>query len=210
MKTEHFANLFGIFCLLFFCTLFADSFFESVPVSRTVSLDIPQNWIVSSRNDRITLQAWKEAVFKSHGLVDVRHEYPFSTALYDDNGKVLATLSVRLYPTLNISEREAISGGDQFIKELDHIIREDIRVGFEAAGVRLLSWHGTDRQKINGGTYFLSKMTNLSVDGLEFENITVRRFNKNKSFVVMVSYRKDRDFFLGPITDKIIQSIKQR
>lgn len=191
----------------------AESNFITVNVMKSVTVDLPRNWFVMSDNKRITLDAWKDSVLEARKLSDADNNFPFAANYTNDFGNPVGTLAIRVYPKLKLTEAEASSGDAAFLKELDAGIRKNYTTGYEAGGGKLVAWLGTKKKSINGSTYFVSECRGLppKTDGnlskYIFRIRLVRHLNAEKSFVIIVSYREDEQFFLKPICDRIIGSI---
>ena len=199
-----------ILITLFLCIEQSDakSNFIRVSLTKGVTVDLPSNWSVMSANKRITLDAWKESVLEARKLSDIENELAFTANYYDDNGNTAGMFAIRFYPNLDVTESEAVAGGTAFIKELDEGVKQNFKLGLEAGGGKLVSWLGTATQSINGSTYFISKNRQISPRGDRFRGIIVRYLNDGKSFTIIISYREDQEFYLKPICDKIISSIR--
>lgn len=186
----------------------AESNFVRVNLSKGVTVELPINWVVMSNNKRITLDTWKDSMLEAHKLTDIENDLPFAANYYDDNGNTAGSFSIRFYPKLDISQSEAIAGGDAFIKELDESVRQNFTKGLEAAGGKVVDWLGTKTHSIDGSIYFISGSKHLSPRGDSFRGILVRYLNAGNSFTIIVSYRENDEYFLMPICNKIISSIR--
>lgn len=190
----------------------AGSAFTKVMLPKNVSIDIPTNWTVMSDGRRTTLAAWKESILEAKKLSDAENEMPFS-ASYDEDGITVASITVRYYPSLDTTLMEADSGGASFVEALDKEVRESFVSGLEVGGGKSVSWTGTKKRTINGSVYFVtdSRFRPPRTDGSQSVNVSisvlVRHINASKSFTIILAYREDRALFLGPICDKIINSI---
>jgi hypothetical protein len=187
----------------------ANSAFVRVSLGNGVSAELPKNWTVVSANRRITLSAWNEAMLESAKLSDAPNEMPFTAQYFDDSKRLAGTLAIRFYPTITITESEAVAGGDRFVGELDRGVRSTFTRDYEVSGGTVLAWHGTRRILINGATYFVSRNDQLSPKGEKFHGMLVRHLNASNSFTVLISYRLDQKFFLEPIVEKVIRSIRK-
>lgn len=204
-------NIFIVILIILFLCMGqsnAESNFVRVSLTKGVTVYLPRNWSAMSDNKRITLDTWKESVLEARKLSDVENDLPFTANYYDDHGNTAGTFAIRFYPNLKVTESEAVAGGAKFIKELDEGVRQNFKIGLEAGGGKLVSWLGTATQSINGSTYFISKNRQISPRGDKFRGILVRYLNAGKSFTIIISYREDQEFYLKPICDKIISSIR--
>lgn len=187
----------------------AGSNFARVDLTRGVTVELPTNWSVMSNNKRVTLDTWRESVLEAHKLSDAENNLPFAANYYDDSGNTAASFAIRFYPKLEFAQSEAVSaGGPEFIKELDDGVRQNFMSGLEAGGGKLVAWLGTVPKSINGSVYFISESRQLTPRGDRFRGILVRYLNAGKSFTIIISYREDEEYFLMPICNRIINSIR--
>ena len=116
---------------------------------------------------------------------------------------------VRYYPDSEISQADARAAGQSEIRELDAALRDSMVKAGQINGFTVLAWNGTSKQVINGTTAFITdyKRSPLKNNG-NFKVQLVRVFNGSKSFTLTVSYREDQDYFLRPICDRIISSLR--
>jgi hypothetical protein len=210
MKKEYYI-LIVVLISLFLCIeqSVAKNNFVKVILTKGVTVDLPANWTVMSANKRITLDTWRESVLEARKLSDIENELAFTANYYDDYGNTAGTFAIRFYPNIKVNESEAIAAGAEFIRELDEGVKQNFKIGLEAGGGKLVSWLGTATQFINGYTYFISKNRQISPRGDKFRGTLVRYLNAGKSFTIIISYREDQEFYLNPICNKIISSIRQ-
>lgn len=201
-----------LWIVLFICAgqSSAESNFARVNLTKGVTVDLPKNWSVMSDNKRITLDTWRESVLEANELSDEENDLPFAANYYDDQGNTMGSFSIRFYPKLVDAQSEAVAaGGMEFIKELDSGLRQNFTSGLEAAGGKMVEWLGTATKSINGSVYFISENRQLTPRGDIFRGILVRYLNAGKSFTIIISYRENEEYFLRPICDRIIGSIRQ-
>jgi hypothetical protein len=193
----------------------AEPSFMEINLSKGVTADLPRNWTVMSSNKRITLEAWKESVLEANNLVSVKADFPSAVNCYNDEGDSIASISILFYPNLEISEAEAVSSGERFVRELDEGVKENYEKGVKASGGRMVKWIGTTKRTINGSIYFVSQgqflppRSDKSLGTHINKTILVRYLNASNSFTIIIAYREDQNFFLEPIVDKFIRSIRQ-
>ncbi len=208
-KVRLFFHLVSIAIFASFSSLvFAYNNYISVRLPKGVTVELPKNWVVLSNNQRITLDSWVQAKAEVRGISNNSSELAFAANYYDERNITAGIFNIRYYPNLDINQSDAKAAGATDIKELDTTIRQNIIPGIEAAGGRVLAWLGTTKLSINGSTTFITEYRRSSPHGDIFRARLVRFFNGNKSFTITISYREDQEFFLRPICDKIISSIK--
>jgi hypothetical protein len=196
--------------VLFLCIGIANAAGNFVPVRlpKGVTVELPKNWTALTNNQRITLDSWVQAKAEARGMADATHDLAFAANYYDDQGKTAGMFNIRFYPDLDVTQSEARAASAPDVKELDATLRQNVVPGIEMAGGRLLAWAGTTKQSINGATVFVTEYRRSSQQGGSFRARLVRFFNAQKSFTITISYREDQDFFLRPICDRIISSIR--
>ena len=186
----------------------ASNNFVKVNLPRGVSIELPKNWVVLSKNQRITLDSFVESVLDLSGIGQEEAELPFAANYYDDKGNTIGILNIRYYPQLELTQADARAATTQDVKELDAALKENMLKSMKAFGVTATSWKGTQKTSINGITAFLTEYRRNSLKGTgEFRIRLVRVFSGNKSFTLTTSYHEAAAFLLKPITDRIINSL---
>jgi hypothetical protein len=211
MKSHKIASLwwlFGAALLLFIGTANATGNFIPVRLPKGVAVELPKNWIALSNNQRITLDSLVQAKTEAKGIADATHDLAFAANYYDDHGKTAGMFNIRYYPGLDVTQADARAATAADVKELDAGLQRNVVPGIEMAGNRLLAWLGTTKLSINGSTVFVTEYRRSSRQGGSFRARLVRFFNAQRSFTVTVSYHEDLDYFLRPICDRIISSIR--
>lgn len=173
-----------------------------------VQIELPRNWEVLSKNQRITIDSAVQSRNERAGIFDASSELNFAANYYDEAGKPAGILNVRYYPDLDVSQAEARAAGPTDIHELDSAIRESMMKAGQITGFSVLEWNGTVKQVINGATAFVTEYRRSALKNNGTFNVRlVRIFNGTKSFTLTVSYREDREYLLRPICDRIISSL---
>lgn len=206
------SNFIVLFMILFlFCVSQsnAESNFVRIKLPNSVTVELPRNWVVLSDSKRITLNTWKESVLDAHKLSEGVINSPFAANYYDDLGNTAGTFAIQYYPTITITQSEALAGGDKFIKEFDAGLHIKAKQGIDAAGGKLVTWIGTTKQSINGTIFLISEDRLLSPKGEGFHGKLIRYLNAEKSFTIIITYREDQEYYLRPICDRIISSIRR-
>ncbi|RMD64817.1 hypothetical protein D6833_03840 [Candidatus Parcubacteria bacterium] len=182
--------------------------FTRISLPKGVSIELPKNWIVLSRNQLITLDSAVESVLDLSGIEHEESELPFAANYYDDKGNTLGILNIRYYPELQLTQADAQAATAQDVKDLDAALRENIVRSTKAFNMKVTSWAGTKKTSINGITVFLTEYRRQALKRSgEFRVRLVRVFAANKSFTLTVSYDEAASFLLKPITDRIINSL---
>jgi len=191
-------------------TASASSNFLLISLPKGVSVELPKNWIVQSKNIRITLESWLETKMELAGITAPSSDLNFAANYYDDQGRHAAYFSIRYYPeqTMTQADSRAVTTAD--MKEADVAARASNQIAaVQPPGMRVLSWMGTTKQTINGTIAFVTEYRRTGSNGsAPFQVRLVRVLNADRSFTVTISYREDQEFLLRPICDRIIQSIR--
>ena len=198
-----------------FTTLFAgvniahaNGNYTRVELPKGVVVELPKNWTIITNNQRITLDSAVQAKTEKLGMWDAKSELSFAANYYDDQGKTAGIFNIRYYADSDVTQLDAKSTSPNEIKEFDAVLRQNLVPGIEVSGNRLLGWNGTSKQSINGAIAFITEYTRSSPQGISFRVRLVRFFNAHKSFTITISYREDQGYFLRPISDRIIGSIR--
>lgn len=183
--------------------------FLPVRLPKGVTVELPRNWTALSNNQRITLDSWVQAKRELAGAVDPSSDLNFAANYYDEQDKTAAMFNIRYYPDVTITQSDARSISAADTKALDDALRTGVTATQQQFGIRLLSWMGTSKQTINGTVAFVTEYRRASIrEGAPFRVRLVRVLSASRSFTVTISYREDQEFFLRPICDRIIQSIR--
>jgi hypothetical protein len=182
--------------------------FVAIRLPKGVAVELPRNWSTLSDNQRITLDTWVQVKTESFTTEPLTSELSFAANYYDDKSLTAAIFNVRYYRAQELTQDDARQASSADVKELDEVLRQSVVPGVEASGNRLLVWRGTKRVDINGATAFVSEYRRSTPQGGAFRAQLVRVFNGPKTFTVTVSYREDQAFFLSPICDRVIRSIR--
>ena len=200
--------LIGFVLALFLASAYATNFVK-IKLPKGVSIELPRNWIVFSKNRRITLDTMVESGLDLAGIEhQLNSDIPFA-ANYYTNGQTVGIINIRYYLDTELTQSAAQSATSQDVKELDAALRESIVKSTKAFGMAVLSWEGTKKTTINGITAFVTEYHRKSLKSTkEFRVRLVRVFAGKRTFTLTVSYREDESFFLKTITDRIISSLK--
>ncbi len=197
--------LFGVGLHLCASITHAADNFVPVRLPKGVTVELPKNWTVLTNNQRIRLESWVQAQTE---FVDATSVLGFGANYYDEQGKTGGIFNIRYYPDLDVTQLDANAANTSDIKALNDLLRQGIVQSIGISGSRLLNWVGTTKRSINGTTVFITEYRRTSQIGSNFRVRLIRIFNGRKSFTITISYREDLDFFLRPISDRIIASIR--
>lgn len=199
-----------VLCLILVPIAQAANNFVPIKLPNGVKIELPKNWEAVSNNQRITLDSSVQSRLQGASLpFDASSDLNFAANYYDDRGKTAGIMNIRYYPNLELSQADAKSAGQADIQELDNVIRDGIVKAGPTAGYSVLVWSGTNKQVINRATCFVTeyKRSPIKNNG-NFKVRLIRVFNKTKSFTLTVSYREDQEYYLRPICDRIISSMR--
>jgi len=200
--------LIAFVALLLLSSAHATDNFVNIKLPKDVSIELPKNWLVISKDQRITLDTMVESGLDLAGIDQENSDLPFA-ANYYKNGKTIGIINNRYYSNLDLTQNDARQATIQDIKELDAALKESMVKSMKAFGMSILSWEGTKKSTINGITAFITEYHRKALKGTgAFRVRLVRVFAGNRSFTLTVSYSKDEAFFLKTITDRIISSLR--
>jgi hypothetical protein len=186
-------------------TLAASNFIR-VPLGKGASIEIPTNWVVLSGNQRTTIDTFVEA--KGYRLTE--STLNFAANLYDDRGKTMALVQARFYPENPITQNDARKVTAADLKEIDVEMRKAAETSIKALGVRMLNWHGSKMQVINGLYVLVHEHQHSGVGGAGVtRDRGVRVWRSPRSLTVTLSYRERDAVLLLPIIDYMTNSIQQ-
>ena len=188
---------------------FAGNNFVHIQLPNNVHIELPRNWKAFSQNQRITLDSAVQARNEFVGMYDASSDLNFAANYYDDTGEIAASMNVRFYPNLNISQASIQKFSQDDISALDSGLHEATVKSIKVFGSSILSWYGTHKQIINNATAFITEYKRAPINNNgAFKVRLVRIFNGNKSFTMTVSYRENQAGLLEPICDRIISSLR--
>ena len=191
--------------LLFSTSSYASSNFITVMLPKGVSIELPKNWLVATKTERITLDSLVESKLDLAGIDQDASEFTFA-ANYYRNGKTVGIINNRYYSDLEFTQTDAQQIS---VKEFDAALKDSMVENMLAIGVSILSWEGTKRTTINGITALVTEYHRKSLVGPEaFRVRLIRVIAGKRSFTLTVSYNEKDSFFLETITDRIISSLK--
>ncbi len=207
-KTNWLGLLIGVAAFFLLASAYASDNFVKVILPKGVSIELPKNWVVISKDQRITLDTWVESGLD---LAEIEHEnsdLPFA-ANYYKNGKTVGIINNRYYPNIDLTQNDARQATLQDINEIDVALKEIVVKSMKAFGGTILTWEGTKKNTINGITVFVTEYRRKALKGTgAFRVRLVRVFAGDRSFTLTVSYDEEESFFLKTITDRIISSLK--
>jgi len=181
--------------------------YTTVLLPQNVTIAVPRNWYAISDNQPISLDAYVYARQANAGLADFRSELTFGANYYDDSGRTAGIMNVRYYPAETITQSDSQDASPDDVRALDAELQQGIHNGLAMSGNRILAWMGTVKNSINGVVVFLSEYRRSGPNG-SFRVRLVHVFDGPRSFALTVSYREDQAYFLQPITDYIIRSLR--
>ena len=218
LKGQYFQHrfiVFALFILFLIVFIFGDNVaiasknFVSIGLPKDLYVDFPQNWIVLSNNQRITLDSFVESRLDLSKLPNLDSSLPFAANLYNDAGETIGTANVRYYPNIHLNQADAQQATLQDVNELDAALKVNMLKALKAFGMSILSWDGTKKVTINGLTTFITEYRRKSLkDSGAFRVRLIRVLASERSFTLTVSYLESASTYLEPITDRIIKSIK--
>ena len=184
--------------------------FLPVRLPKGITVELPKNWTVLSDNQRINIASWAQAKAELGGLVVASSDLAFASNYYDEQNNTAAMFNIRYYPDLTITQSDSWTFSAADIKELDKSLCDMALSTQKALGYRIFNWMGTKRQNINGIVAFVTEYRRSSMvsGGSPFRVRLVRVFSSDRSLTITISYQEDQEYFLRPICDRVIHSIR--
>jgi hypothetical protein len=181
--------------------------FVLVKLPRSIAVELPKNWIVHSRSDRITIDAAAQSIAEKAKMFDASSELSFAAG-YIFAGRSACLFNIRYYPNLELTQKDARQFDKESISVLDGLIKENIVKAGELSSYTVPVWKGTTQKELNGMSAFITEYHRRSKenDG-DFVVRLVRVFDEKSSFTITISYRESLEGVLRQICDHIIQSI---
>ena len=196
-----------VLALLTINIAYAQSGFVAIALPQNVTIKLPKNWVVASDNTKTTLEAYSESM-NGHDNTDLK----FLAECYDQQNKRVASINI-IYlpksPTLTQLELRSLSLVD--ISSIDNNSKNQIYKVQAQTGIKIFNWEKSKRVEINGVTllqFGYSRLLPNSGEGV-FIVRTFHMFAGPKSFILTISYSKDSELVFAPITNYIINSLKQ-
>jgi len=151
------------------------------------------------------LDAYVETLFEP-----LDSDLPFAANYYNDNSVVEALVNIRYYPWIEVTQEDVINATSDEVKYFDSVLYENILLAMKQIDGKILSWNGTEKERINGIVTLVTDYRRYS--GLTKSNARVRLvrvLNGNQSFTLTVSYHDTipSSFMLKGITNRIIESL---
>jgi hypothetical protein len=200
-----------IFLLLIFICGYsvtqADENFALIRLPNDVTAELPKNWLILSRSDKITIDAAAQSIAEKLKMFDASSELSFAAG-YVFAGRSAALFNIRYYPNLELTQEDAKQFDDASVEVLDALIQENIIKAGKASSYSVPVWKGTEMREINGNMAFVTEYNRrLNKNDGDFIVRLVRIYDGSSSFTITISYRESLEGVLRPICDHIIQSI---
>lgn len=183
--------------------------FIRISLPQGLSFELPRNWVVLSKNQRITIDTFVETI-GSELLGDeaIASDFNFAANLFNDHKQTIGILNVRFYPEIDIFQEQVRAFSLQDMPMIDKELQNTIMPSLEQYGMSIISWNGTIKKEING---IVTLITEYYRAGLKnqgnFRVQLIRVWAGDKSFTLIISYNENEEFLLKPITVRIINSI---
>ena len=165
-----------------------------------VQIELPRNWEVHARNQRLRLDS-------DLPYFDASLNQDFTANHYDAAGRLAASVHVGYYRNLDLTQADALNADATEIASLDAFLQGSVAETGRSSGYAV-TWHGTRRQRFNGLTAFVSEYSrSLLRQPDNFRVRLVRVFDGPRSFTLNVSYRESGASRLRPLCDLITASL---
>jgi hypothetical protein len=120
--------------------------FIPVRLPHGVQVEIPRNWEVLSKNQRITIESLVQVRGEQYGVFDASTDLNFGANYYDESGKTAALMNIIYYPEMNVSQADAQALDGNDVRELNKLIHEAMLQSGRINGFSVVSWNGTTNE----------------------------------------------------------------
>lgn len=182
--------------------------FIRVPLGSGASIEIPQNWVVLSDNQRASIDALVVAAEEGR---EFGATLGFAAVLYDERGKQMALVNARLYPGNPITQADMRRVTPNQLKDHDVEIRRVTEAQVNAMGDRrVTNWYGFKTQDINGLYVLVHEYQHSGFgDAGPTRDRVLQVWRRERSFAVTLTYRERDATMLLPIIDYMATSLRQ-
>ena len=191
----------------------ANDLFRRHRVSPHASLEVPQNWRLTSEFNADFDASVRERQRASGLPPGDPSSVTFSAGRYLDSGQALAWTNVRIYPQESITNAEIASAPDAEIAKFDQELQAGAFRGARAAQFSIVSWAGTARWQHSGVAFLVSAYERSPLVGANHtrgSNVVVRLIrllDSARSLTLTVAHAKSGDYIMRPIVDRIALSL---
>ena len=198
----------SVILIVFPLSVFAVSNYKFIKLPYGVSIELPKNWLILTKTNRITLDSYVQSKNENNGFAYSSSDLSFAANYYDNSGNVAALINVRFYQDIDISQNDAITAESGDIAELDRLIHDSLIKSGQINNFSIINWLGTKKKKINNLTAFISEYERSAINNNGNTKVRlIRVFNNKKSFTLTISYKKSQEKLLRPICDHIILTL---
>ncbi|MBC6987929.1 hypothetical protein [Alteromonas sp. BZK5] len=183
--------------------------FVTVSLPHGVSLEIPRLYRVLSQKESELIDTATQSIVDLAGVDPVTYNKPFSANYFIDN-KTVSIVNILYYPDIEFTQADIANFTPEDIDEVDNYLRESNSDAYKSMSSSVLEWYGTERVKLNGlhalrTSFFRDKIGKSQSSVVTF----IRVISAEESFNLTFSYQKSLEFFLKPITERMIMSVKK-
>jgi hypothetical protein len=181
---------------------------------RGVSIELPDDWVILSKGQRITLNEWMKANADAlHPLVE-GSELSFAANWLDAQDGVLAVMNLRYYPdaadnpdAMTQEHLKDLSAAD--LREVDEVMRSETVKAVSAINMTMVKWGGARRVNFGDLAVLEREYVRALADGSEAFRVRMQRVPLGEqTFTITVSYRIDAEPVVGPVCDQILKSLQ--
>lgn len=162
--------------------------------------------VLNSKENEV-IDTATEALIDLSGRDPINYNKPFAANYYIKN-KAVSLVNITYYPYMEFNQQDVYTSTPEEIKDFDDYLREEYEAVYQLQGSSIEEWHGTTLIDLNGLLVFRTSFLRDGVGKGKPSVVTfIRVFDDAESFTVTLNYQKDLEYFLKPITEKIISSI---
>jgi len=183
-----------------------NNLFVQIKLKNGISFVLPRNWKIIDNNTKTTL----EASVASRIKLPINTSLPFAANLYNHKNSTVAMVNVRIYPEMDVYQRDVSALNKQSVNDFDKELKINITDGVRPLGIEVTNWYGTKIVRINGKFFLSTQYRRTSaIDPLKYFRVNlVRLLDGKHSYTLTVSYEEGSGYLLKPIIEKIRHSIK--
>ena len=182
------------------------SSFTRIAIGSGASIEIPNNWVVLSDNERASIDVLAFAGWHR----EFGQKLGFAARLHDERGEELAQVFSQLYPENPITQADMQRLIPKLLNDHDVQMRRETESELSARGLTLTRWYGFKTQFINGLYVLIHEYAHTEIDEAGPRRVRVLQvWRGERSFSVRLTCRERDAKMLRPIIDYMAGSLKQ-
>ena len=161
-----------------------------IELSNGISFDLGKSWVVLNNNEKIDLEKLVDKVFPVP--IDFNTSLPFAANLYNLDGDVIGIMNVRIYPELDVSQKEIKNISSFEVDSIDSELKKSIETSLSSVNIKLVEWKGTNLSIINDKLFLITNYRRSDPVNKEriFSVYLFRFLDNEKSFTMTLSHNE--------------------